>query len=1040
MADDFSLFYDEAEFYPSSAITQDEFAAASTNADGTTADFTALDGASPANSNETTPNTGDPDGSYTAAENAKFARQQETGGGVPVDKNSSVFQNGAFNLNNILNGLLTAGVKGGQQAAAQQFNNIAASIISGANNNISQQLASIGGSGTGVGTNVITGAQLLNLVKIGIPSQTSQSVLPNPLNDYESYTYSLSLHLLSTQQYNNLVSSPEQAYVPSNVLVASAGKYGALFGRNPNFQEDFFFEDLKINTVINTTKRSRNSNMVECSFTIIEPLGFTFINRLVAAVNQIGGQNYLRQPYLLQIDFYGYQDGVVTSTPISGLTKYLPITMIGMKTRVTHKGTEYRIEAAPYNHQALNEQHVVSPATFQVKAVTVADMFGSGTASNQLINAFAQTQREQAVVNDLQSQIQTSTNLDARDVRVLQQKLDAAAKPSGVFQVSGFCDALNAWFIGLRDVNKKILVTNTYRVEFHPDIGNQAIIPPGPAPNNLASAAAGGATTQQGQIATKAAGGLAVGQIEWNSGLFNIPMGTQIDKLIDYTVRNSEYIRQQLADPEAGIANDYTQTQTKLGNPLRWYRIIPKVLVKQYDPARRQYGLEITYYVKPWTVSSKDPSAPQGRVPGYVKKYNYIYTGQNKDVIDLSLDFDMLYYQQLGAYQNNKRDGETGEKIALPINPNSVLGGPNIVQQDPVQQVPVNYIAFDYRTQSRTGPYQAAAGKGGDIQRDLFTTARGDMINIKMRIIGDPHFIKQDDVFYGQSINTAFSALTPNNSLYTDNGELYVYVEFQSPDDYDETTGLAVPGSGFYSYNLFKGIYKVISVDNTFTKGKFEQTLDLVRVPISDELRNQITGAAGRAESYINLGLGQLAALPFARFTGPRILLNSVNTSAANYSAVNGSDPGSQLSSLLGGIAQQALGAIAQKFGGQLLSATKDFFGSFGSSGLAPGAVGGGAESVFDTTGTSAGSFAAGDYIPSSYTLGAANDLTAAGDYSQAYAGLTNDIGSAADYASLYSPETIAAGVDVGLGAADFGIDTVGGGADFVGGDFGLNF
>lgn len=1028
MEDDFSLFYDQTEFTPSPELLSDQQWQQATGG----ADLAALDG--PSSSTTSNESTFAADENQSAAETNRLLRQEAEGGGTPIDKNTG----GSFSsVNNLLNNLLTSAVKGGINAGAaagvNAFNNALNNIISGSGNNLAAQLASVGGSGLGVGTNITTGAQLLNLVKIGVPGQSSQTVLPNPLNDYESYTYALSLHLLSTQQFNSMISNPEQAYIPNNVLISSAGKWGALFGRNPNFKEDFFFEDLRMNTVINTTKRTRNSNLVECSFTIIEPLGFTFINRLVEAVKGVGGQNYLRQPYMLQIDFYGYRDGVISDAPIQGLTKYLPITLIGMKTRVTTKGTEYRIEAAPYNHQALNEQHVVSPATFQVKAVTVADMFGSGTASNQLITAFAQTQREQAVITDLENQRKNNPNLDAKDVRVLQAKLDAAAKPSGVFQVSGYCDALNAWFIGLRDVNKKILVANTYRVEFHPDIGNKNIIPPGPAPNNIASTAAGGATTQQGQTATKAAGGLAVGQIEWTSGLFNIPMGTQIDKLIDYTVRNSEYIREQLADPQAGVANDFTKIQTKLGAPLRWYRIIPKILIKQYDEARRQYGYEITYYVKPWTVNSKDPSTLQGRVPGYVKKYNYIYTGQNTDVIDLSLDFDMLYYQQLGAYQNSKREGQTGESIGTPAgNANQVSGGPNIITQDPVQQVPINYIAFDYRTQSRTGPYQAAAAKGGDIQRDLFTTARGDMINIKMKIIGDPHFIKQDDVFYGQSVALPFSSLTPNGSLYTDGGELYVYVDFQSPDDYDETTGLAVPGSGFYSYNLFKGIYKVITVDNVFTKGKFEQSLDLVRVPISDELRNQITSAAGRAETYINYGLGQLSALPYARFTGPRILLNNVSAAAANYASISGSDGGNSLGALLGGIAQQALGALTQKFVGQAFGAVKDYLGSFGSSGIAPGAVGSTAESVFDPTGTSAGSFAAGDYIPSGYALGAANDIT-----------------SAADYASVYSPEVTAIGAQdfadlangADLGALDgAGFDTVGGGIDFTGGDFGLNF
>ena len=766
--------------------------------------------------------------------------------------------------------------------------------------------------------------------RVEISGVNRQTPSPNPLSDYESYTYGLSLHLLSQTQYNNLIENPETSYIPQNVLVASAGKNSNNFKRDPNFREDFYFDDFQMKTVVNITTRNRNSNLIECSFTIIEPVGFTFINRLVAACQGIGSANYLKQPYLLQIDFYGYKDGVIAGTPIPNMSKYIPIALVSMKTRVSTKGTEYKVEAVPYNHQAFSQAHVVSPATFKIKAVTVADMFGTGRITNVNVEAFALAQREAAKLERAKSAL-AAGSLDPEDFFELNQLVAEAAGTTGTFQVSGFCDALNAWFDSLKNVNKKITVTNEYKVEFFKEIGDSKLFPNGPVPNDVNNAAAGGSTTAAGKTAARAAGGLPVGQVVWNSGTFNIPMGMQIDKLIDYTVRNSDYIRKQLLVPEAAASGTpYSALNTKDGNPLKWYKIVPKIKIKQYDPSRQQYAYEITFCVKPWTVNTKYPYAVQGRAPGYVKQYDWMYTGRNTEVIDLQIDFDMLYYQQLTAFPNAKAQGSTGETIAKPApNPDTPLVTLNAAQADPLQPLAVTYVSNDYRTQTLPGAAAAFGTAGGDLQRDLTSSSRGDMINIQLKIIGDPQLIKQDDLFYAQNISPPTSQLTPNNSLYYDGGELYVNIIFQSPIDYDESTGLAIPNLGNYTYNLFNGIYKIITVDNNFRQGKFEQTLDLIRLPVNAQDINQLINARARIETYVNYGLGQLAGLPYSRFTGPRILVNNLAAGAGIYNAgVAGSGGG--LSGIVGSIVNQFVGKVSNELISKATGAIKDIFSGSG--------------------------------------------------------------------------------------------------------------
>lgn len=137
-----------------------------------------------------------------------------------------------------------------------------------------------------------------------------------------------------------------------------------------------------------------------------------------------------------------------------------------------------------------------------------------------------------------------------------------------------------------------------------------------------------------------------------------------------------------------------------------------------------------------------------------------------------------------------------------------------------------------------------------DATKSILTEATGDMINVNLEIIGDPLFIKQDDIFYQQSVKkTKFKSgrVTPNGSFITDTGEVYVKLEINSATDLDQSTGN-------YDINdsLFNGIYKVIQVESKFADGKFTQVLNLVRL-FDQDIDEESTddSAEERAESTV---------------------------------------------------------------------------------------------------------------------------------------------------------------------------------------------
>ena len=750
--------------------------------------------------------------------------------------------------------------------------------------------------------NTVTTVNLTDEVTVTAPRQNH---IANPLLDYESYTYSLSLHGISITDYNNLVGNPD-GYVPKQVLIAGGGRYGDTFPRNVYFQNtDFFFDDFRMTSVINTTTRNKWSNLIECKFTIIEPLGFTLIKRLMAAcMSPDGGirsPNYLKQPFVLQIDFFGSKHGEDANSylekTLKDHTKYIPIRLVEMKSRVTSKGTEYQFEAVPYNHTAFSPTKIVTPADFSVRAKTVKDVFGKGfVISPELLDA---TQRE---VNFKTGGFNTNTG----DASIAEYYANKPAVTTNSFPDSGLCDKINLWYKVLHD--KTGSISDQFTVEFDEVIGNSRIESGGTADTSTV------AESGNSKTATQQATGASKSTINFHNQTINIPAGTSLGAVIEWAIVNSEWFQTAniFNDLEAKSSNNKQLDQRKA--ILNAFKIVPKVKVKEYDPGRADYSYEIIFQVKRWLTNSKATNAAQGRTPGWLKEYNYLYSGgtqslytgkftDNKDVIDLQIDFNMLYYTQVTAFKNKELFMQTAAGVNTATSgivgalapeltsnrTNTGTGNKPPAQRDRPQRsdgqdgtvstydklAPPStvYLSKNARTNVSKGSNVGARVAAADIlNTQLIDIAKGDMINVKLKFIGDPTFIKQDDLFYDSGLGYSTSLLTKNNSIRTDDSELYVFLTFRTPDDYDESTGLAIPGQNKFSYTEFTGVYKIITIDSQFTKGKFEQTLDLVKLLTSDAKLEVAVLNNSRVDELKLLGTGQTTRFPSTLPFGPRIV------------------------------------------------------------------------------------------------------------------------------------------------------------------------
>lgn len=714
--------------------------------------------------------------------------------------------------------------------------------------------------------------------EVGVTAKQIPSLvpLPNRLKDYPSYIYGLSLHILSKEQYNEVVE--KQTYTPKNVLIASAGRYSSSFPRNEFFSDDFYFDDCNITTIVGLNDMSRNTNAVEIDFTIIEPYGFTLVERILRVADSLQSKNYLDMPYLLQIDFFAIDDAGNLLGSINDLKKRIPIKLMQMDMRITTKGTEYKIKAMPFNHSAYDSTSISTPANFEITASTVAEFFQSAADAEQ----FSQILEVQNSANQREQEENPAPTPVVSGANPVVSRINAAASAAGArggrgapqlvvpaapstprnagknppptkktyTSVKSYGSAINDWYRALRESNKTS-TNDIYEFSFavDPDTGKDEIGASTFVKQNLRTPKQTPMKNNQDildQIIMKRAdqSDSETGIYDSTKTIFQIQYGTSIAKLLEYVILNSDYIQNQLIVPEDP---DYAAQKLKYETePLRWFRIVPIVKLLDFDKRKKIWSRRITYTVQPYKIfNARLDVAPQGVAKNPVKSYNYIYTGKNDDVFDFDINFNALYYNQITAYRDSLAELDPSES-SLSTNyqsqnfPNYQGGeAPKGIDYNAVMPMVVKPTVQNSKAQATGGFTTAKEIAGVDLNESLMTNSRADMLSVKLKILGDPDFIKQDDVFYqpnllGKKIavqpGSDYRLLPNNGSLVMDTGEVYAQLLFRTPVDIDESTG-SMRYDPNYQHSVFSGLYKVIKVINHFSNGQFVQDLELIRLP-----------------------------------------------------------------------------------------------------------------------------------------------------------------------------------------------------------------
>lgn len=691
-----------------------------------------------------------------------------------------------------------------------------------------------------------------------IPAQ----LLKNKLHDYTGYTYKITLFLLTVEDYSELSIRPS-TFIPKYTLISSGGSLPNYFTAqqkttwHPDFQEDFYIDNLSIGTVVGLNSRSKASNVIDISFNIIEPYGMSLLDRLLSACQTTAKcPNYIDQPYMLQIDFLSNPAEANTLGAKGHVIdqKRLAIKLTELKIKPGSGGTTYSVRAIPYNHIAFLQSAGSVPINLSVEADTVESYFDSRSELNNIFDkeAAKQEERLESELNKLNDPMMTLDDLE---------RAKANYKAQFQYTTKSFPAAYNTYYRNIAFKENRF-EQPLYQIAFivDPIIGKSLIIDPNKT-NSDRSPMAGRLENYNNTSASGSDPNFK------KLSVFNVTSGTSVTGLIDKVITSSEYCRKQVQkikeekeklDQQDTTNNTASGRETKdnaaknqlLYAPVEWYKIIPSVTIGRYDKAARAYSKFITFSIVPYRTSNfyhPDFKFTKINSKQSVRTFEYFYTGNNQDIISLDIDFDATFVVGITAFSKQLERTNTYSGSDIPV-----IGAENAETSD---TRPPSWLPF--RTVATTADAQMSAGRNSrseedykvaSVARSLYSSyPRGDMLNIKVKIVGDPAFIKQDDMLfqplqqeYQQSITKSGAPNSPpinpvTGQIIFDVEQVFVQLLVKGSIDIDDTKGLVNKtiklSNGQETNGSFSGMYQVLRVQSDFTKGKFEQTLELIRVP-----------------------------------------------------------------------------------------------------------------------------------------------------------------------------------------------------------------
>jgi len=575
---------------------------------------------------------------------------------------------------------------------------------------------------------------------------------------------------------------------------------------------DIFFNRVSIETVQAGNELRRMARLSKISMELVEPYGVSLLNKVRAAATNCGWYNHTSAPFLLTLEFKGWDEmgNPIIPTNTNGLKRLIPIRLTKSDIQINEAGTKYTISAAAWSELGWLDQYdkvrgtgnTFSNAVFNIK---------------QRVSGFFSAHQTPSLKN-FRTKFQTAQDTPAKSLQTGAAKLQ---------------DAMNNLARSLNDLQEREVRRN---LKEKPDI-YEIIVDPG---------IFDGASLNANQAASVAAGGYSA----------YLKVGDSITEAIARTVMQGDYYKiiydraNELWKAAAGVNNAETNTElfknvnNIASSPLRqedntylldWFTITSTVeAVNDFDNKIKDSTRKITYRVMPYKIHLLNAVGPgmsldESIYKNVKKVYNYIYTGLNKDILSLEIKYNVAYsqpkaIQELQSSAEKKDPSNENFRAAMKqyYNTGNRFSDPEFPWGSSVT----------VQTESNASVIGSESPATDQIYEYL-TNPTGDLAKIEMTILGDPAFLPQDiyipitdDKSVGAG-NIIFQNKSWNEQLQCFNAnwqEIVIRLNIKYPQDINENTGLMKTNNV-----AFNGIYRVYNVESVFENGKFTQNIQAAR-------------------------------------------------------------------------------------------------------------------------------------------------------------------------------------------------------------------
>jgi hypothetical protein len=645
----------------------------------------------------------------------------------------------------------------------------------------------------------------------------------NPMEDFATSTILWTIAALTPEQFNNPESYRDSPGSLKNIVFASGGRFDNQRVNTKFGAPEYFINNFVMNTIIGANEKTGNSNAIKFSFDIVEPqsMGLLLQSMQNAAV-KAGYLSYLDNcPYVLRMDIQGFDELGVAISSIK--PKFFVLKLVSMKFTVTEAGSTYKVEGIPYNHQAFSDAINVTYSDLKI----TGDINGRGVVSEVL-----QTSPDglTAVLNRNEQKLKAENRITETDVYAIQFPKTS----SDWYSSGGKPEKKNRAIVDVDEENEGDIALFGTGASKEADPTNLPINEIGESSLGFDEKSGGNPIFKRASDIIDEKTGLVKRDgmtIDPKARAFQFGSGQSLTAIMNQVVLSSKYAYSAI--------NDKVTPQ----GYIKWFKLDAQVELLKYDTLTGDYAKKITYRVVPYfihqSIFSNVTAAPVGYhelMKSVVKEYQYIYTGQNVDVLKFDININNLFFTGANPKPENQGSQTIGgdQTPAERLNPTTGTGQGS---------APASQAAQQGRARPKRDPRLLKGYKGGSgtksveqniaetMQQAFLSGNSADLISVDLEIMGDPYWLIDSGIAnYFAEAPSPTSQITNDGTMNYESGNVYIYLTFRTPVDINETKGIyAFSDDGKES--PFGGIYRVVACENTFSDGQWKQKLKCLRMP-----------------------------------------------------------------------------------------------------------------------------------------------------------------------------------------------------------------